>query len=95
MYSPDIHLHALCFILTYFLFVLFLLPAAISFRWLEYWDSVIFILVFQSQPSNGLPNGTLFQVKVAFAYTPVHDDELTINPNDIINVTRMVCWIIL
>ena len=51
---------------------------------------VLSILVFQSQQSNGLPNGTLFQVKVAYAYTPVHDDELNINPNDIINVTRMV-----
>ncbi|CAF0824681.1 unnamed protein product [Rotaria sordida] len=40
--------------------------------------------------SNSLPNGTLFQVKVAYAYTPVHDDELTINPNDIVNVTRLV-----
>jgi hypothetical protein len=54
-------------------------------------DIVISILVFQSQQSNGLPNGTLFQVKVAYAYAPVHDDELAINPNDIVNVTRMVC----
>lgn len=46
--------------------------------------------LFQSQQSNGLPNGTLFQVKVAYAYTPVHEDELAINPNDIINVTRLV-----
>jgi hypothetical protein len=51
---------------------------------------LIFNLVFQSQQSNNLPNGTLFQVKVAYAYTPVHDDELSINPNDIINVTRLV-----
>ncbi|CAF4874517.1 unnamed protein product, partial [Rotaria magnacalcarata] len=36
------------------------------------------------------PNGILFQVKVAYGYTPIHDDELTINPNDIINVTRLV-----
>lgn len=50
-----------------------------------------FLLVFQSQSSGSLPNGTLFQVKVAYAYTPVHDDELAINPNDIINVTRTVC----
>ncbi|CAF2386819.1 unnamed protein product [Rotaria sp. Silwood2] len=40
--------------------------------------------------SNSLPNGTLFQVKVAYGYAPVHDDELTINTNDIINVTRLV-----
>ncbi|CAF3543311.1 unnamed protein product [Adineta steineri] len=46
--------------------------------------------LFQSQQSNNLPNGTLFQVKVAYIYTPVHEDELSINPNDIINVTRMV-----
>ncbi|CAF0785341.1 unnamed protein product [Adineta ricciae] len=46
--------------------------------------------LFQTQQSNNLPNGTLFQVKVAYAYTPVHDDELPINPNDIVNVTRMV-----
>jgi hypothetical protein len=52
------------------------------------------ILVFQSQQSNNLPNGTLFQVKVAYAYIPVHDDELTINPNDIVNVTRLVCLFI-
>ncbi|CAF4393382.1 unnamed protein product, partial [Rotaria magnacalcarata] len=44
---------------------------------------------FQSQHSNSLPNGILFQVKVAYGYTPIHDDELTINPNDIINVTRL------
>lgn len=50
-----------------------------------------FALVYQSQQSNHLPNGTLFQVKVAYIYTPVHDDELTIKPNDIINVTRLVC----
>ncbi|CAF5169296.1 unnamed protein product, partial [Rotaria magnacalcarata] len=50
----------------------------------------ISILVFQSQHSNSLPNGILFQVKVAYGYTPIHDDELTINPNDIINVTRLV-----
>lgn len=48
------------------------------------------LLVFQSQQSNNLPNGVLFQVKVAYAYTPVHDDELSIKPNDIINVTRLV-----
>ncbi|CAF1563402.1 unnamed protein product [Rotaria magnacalcarata] len=46
--------------------------------------------LFQSQHSNSLPNGILFQVKVAYGYTPIHDDELTINPNDIINVTRLV-----
>ncbi|CAF4755550.1 unnamed protein product [Rotaria socialis] len=46
--------------------------------------------LFQSQHSNNLPNGTLFQVKVAYGYTPIHDDELTINPNDVINVTRLV-----
>lgn len=40
--------------------------------------------------SNHLPNGTLFQVKVAYGYVPVHDDELSINTNDIINVTRLV-----
>jgi hypothetical protein len=51
---------------------------------------LILILVYQAQQSNNLPNGTLFQVKVAYGYTPVHDDELAINPNDIINVTRMV-----
>jgi hypothetical protein len=45
------------------------------------------LLVLQSHLS---ANGTLFQVKVAYAYTPVHDDELTIKPNDIVNVTRMV-----
>ena len=50
-----------------------------------------FCVVFQSQQSNDLPNGTLFQVKVAYSYTPVHDDELTIKPNDIIHVTRLVC----
>lgn len=35
-------------------------------------------------------HGNLFQVKVAYAYTPVHDDELDIKPNDIIQVTRLV-----
>jgi len=34
--------------------------------------------------------GSLFQVKVAYQYTPVHDDELDIKPNDIIQVTRLV-----
>ncbi|UJR36206.1 hypothetical protein I4U23_028938 [Adineta vaga] len=47
-------------------------------------------ILFQSQQSSNLPNGTLFQVKVAYAYTPVHEDELSINTNDIVNVTRMV-----
>ena len=45
----------------------------------------LFSLVFQTNQ-----NGSLFQVKVAYAYTPVHDDELDIKPNDIIQVTRLV-----
>ncbi|CAF1004192.1 unnamed protein product [Didymodactylos carnosus] len=32
----------------------------------------------------------LFTVKVVYAYNPVHPDELTIKPNDIINVIRIV-----
>lgn len=35
-------------------------------------------------------DGTLFQVKAVYTYSPVHDDEISIKPNDIINVTRMV-----
>jgi hypothetical protein len=73
-----------------FHFFCFYYPLLFHFNGLNV-EIIISILVFQSQQSNGLPNGTLFQVKVAFGYTPVHDDELTINTNDIINVTRMVC----
>jgi len=36
-------------------------------------------------------NGTLFQVKAVYTYLPLHDDEISMKPNDIINVTRMVC----
>ncbi|CAF0927877.1 unnamed protein product [Adineta ricciae] len=35
-------------------------------------------------------NGTLFQVRAVYTYLPLHDDELSIEPNDIINVTRTV-----
>lgn len=67
------------------------MPAAILLLWLLCLHFHLrHVLVFQTQQSNNLPNGTLFQVKVAYAYTPVHDDELPINPNDIVNVTRMV-----
>jgi phosphorylcholine metabolism protein LicD len=85
--------HALCFVLTSFLFFFFL-PLYYLLLYHLYELNVyiiISILVFQTQQSNNLPNGILFQVKVAYGYTPVHDDELTINPNDIINVTRLVC----
>ncbi len=80
---------SICFILTYFFFITPLFLFILNELNVEY--VMISILVFQSQQPNGLPNGILFQVKVAYAYAPVHDDELTINPNDIINVTRMVC----
>ncbi len=53
----------------------------------------ISILVVQSQQLNSIPNVTLFQVKVDYTYMPIHDDELSIKPNDIINVTRLVCLI--
>ncbi|UJR09892.1 hypothetical protein I4U23_014114 [Adineta vaga] len=33
-------------------------------------------------------NGFLFQVRAVYTYLPLHDDELSIKPNDIINVTR-------
>jgi hypothetical protein len=36
-------------------------------------------------------DGTLFQVRVIYTYLPLHNDELSMKPNDIINVTRMVC----
>lgn len=32
----------------------------------------------------------LFQVKAVYAYSPVHEDELAIKPNDMINVIRVV-----
>ena len=84
----------LCFNSFSFLFSL-LMPAAILSLWLLCLHFHLrHILVFQTQQSNNLPNGTLFQVKVAYAYTPVHDDELSINPNDIVNVTRMVCQVL-
>lgn len=36
-------------------------------------------------------DGTLFQVRAVYTYLPIHDDEISIKPNDIINVTRLVC----
>ncbi len=35
-------------------------------------------------------DGTLFQVKAVYTYVPVHDDEISVKPNDIINVIRIV-----
>ena len=38
-----------------------------------------------------MPNETLFQVKAIYSYSRIHKDELSIKPNDLIHVTRMVC----
>jgi len=45
----------------------------------------------RSLANNEIPSqdGTLFQVRVVYTYLPIHDDELSIKPNDIINVTRI------
>ncbi|CAF1270187.1 unnamed protein product [Adineta steineri] len=39
---------------------------------------------------NASQNGTLFQVRAVYTYLPLHDDELSIKPNDTINVTQLV-----
>jgi len=38
-----------------------------------------------------MQDGTLFQVRAVYTYLPLHDDEMSIKPNDIINVIRVVC----
>ncbi|CAF1022922.1 unnamed protein product, partial [Rotaria sordida] len=42
--------------------------------------------------NNQIPsqNSTSFQVRAVYTYLPIHDDELSIKPNDIINVTRLI-----
>jgi hypothetical protein len=105
MYSLDVQRKKQLYFVTYFFSRSSLYYNLFSFLFFCFYCPLLFdlgdrnayilisILVFQSQQSSSLPNGTLFQVKVAYPYIPVHDDELSINPNDIINVTRLVCGV--
>ncbi len=60
-------------------------------RQLNFSNLFFFLLYFRSFLA--LQDGILFQVRAVYTYLPIHEDEISIKPNDIINVTRMVCLI--